>query len=178
MKKIILIIFNIVLFLSTAISQNFNVNYDFENTQQLNDWQQATSTDFSITATSPINGLRSLQHSSDNTSGAKQAICLPLNNIVLDQGTSIWMFKIKYDNPNPSGTNKFYVYLLSDKNYSGMIDPSGSNLNGYVFGVNYGSAADDIVRLWRIKNGTSSTILTTSLNGLHLNKYKYCYKDY
>ena len=172
MKKIILIIFNIVLFLSITISQNFNLNYDFENPQQLNDWQQATSTDFSITSTSPINGASSLQHNSDNTSGVKQAICLQFNNIVLDQGTSTWMFKIKYDNSNPSGSNKFYVYLMSDKNYAEMIDPSGSNLNGYVFGVNYGSATDDFVKIWRIKNGTGSTMLTTTMkwNSNHQNK--------
>lgn len=163
MKKIILIIFNIVLIFTNAIAQNFNTNYDFENTQQINDWQQATSSDFSITTTNSITGNSSLQHSSDNISGVKQAICLPFSNIVLDQGISSWMFKIKYDNPNPSGSNKFYIYLISDKNYTGMIDPSGTNLNGYVFGVNYGSATDDIVKIWRIKNGVSSTMLTTSL---------------
>lgn len=162
MKKIIYLFLIAIVCKVEIFSQTNTWSFDFENAEQINSWAQANVDDFSISDLTPINGSYSLKHTSPNTAGVKQSISFPLVGLQVDRDSTVWFFKIKYDNNNPSTSNKFYIWLYADKPYWAMTDPSGNNINGYVFGVNYGSTSDDIIKIWRIKNGSSSSSYTYS----------------
>jgi len=71
-----------------------------------------------------------------------------------------WQFQIRHAY-NPSSGNNWAVFLFSDKDYSQM-QPAGT-ANGYLIGVNY-TGSDDLLKLWKVSNGTASIVLQTDLN--------------
>jgi hypothetical protein len=134
------------------------ISYDFEDNNLVN-WMQSSENRWEISTTSPIGGLRSLKHAP--TSGAdKDRISINLPAWDASNGNIIWRFRVRH-RANPSGSNNWGVFLSCDKEATGMI--SGAGANGYVVGVNL-TGTDDILRLYRITNGTFTSILTSSVN--------------
>lgn len=111
------------------------------------DWEN--SEDF------PVSGNFSLKHrAGDGTS----YIYHPLNIADLNSDTIAWRMKLKNGNWDPSGTNKFWFFLTSDRNNL------SSGVNGYAVGMNF-TGTDDIVKLWRITDGiATATVISSTMD--------------
>lgn len=111
--------------------------------------------DWEISEESPISGSYSLKHLSGS---GTSYIYHPLEIANLNSDTVTWRLQLKNGNWDPSGTNKFWFYLISDQSNL------SSNVNGYAVGVNY-TGTDDLLKIWRITNGSvSATVLSSTLD--------------
>ncbi len=154
MRKLILLL---SLFFSVhSFGQFF---YNFED-NSINGWIQSESNHWAVTNVSPINGSYSLQHNYDATETDTDKIALFLNNIDLTKGSVTWKFRLRHGY-SPSGTNRWIVFIATD-NSVGEMYPGGT-INGYAVGVNY-NTTDDILRLYRIDNGSATEIINTGIN--------------
>jgi hypothetical protein len=128
------------------------ISDDFEH-GTLSGW--GNTGDWENSEESPVSGLFSLKHSSG--SGISY-IYHPLEIADLNANTITWRLQLKNGNWDPSGTNKFWFYLTSDQSNL------SSNVNGYALGVNF-TGTDDLLKIWRITNGTlSATVLSSTLD--------------
>lgn len=150
----------IIYFLFLSISPLFTVAqvvYDFES-GDIQGWLQVPTARWEISETSPISGLKSLKHAGTGTD--KDRISIPLPTWNGDAGTVTWRFKLRHGY-NPSSSNSWGVFIISDKDANGML--STGNPNGYAVGVNL-TGFDDLLKLYRVSNGTFTPIIATTLN--------------
>jgi hypothetical protein len=153
MKKLFLIFFLFPLFAVAQISD------DFEDGDPAG-WSENNPGHFAVTDIAPLGGTYSLQHSflTDVTDNYLDIISIPAGSLVPELGVMTWEFQVKYDNTNPSGSNKWNVFLYADNDISsGDI----SAVNGYVFGLNFGSITDDALYLRKVTNGAGSAVINT-----------------
>ncbi len=152
MKKLIFL-----LLMGLSIFSFAQISDDFES-GVLTNWSQ-TLNHFDVSDSLPINGSYSFHHVyfTDVTDNYKDTASCPIGNLNLTAGTTTWQFQIRYNNSNPSGTNNWNIFLMSDGDFSQM-----PTVNGYVIGVNYGSTTDDILTLKKVSNGTGYTVIQTS----------------
>ena len=108
----------------------------------------------------PLSGLYSLHQSFDNTQSGNDQIGISLLDLKPGSGITTWSFKVRHGY-NPSSSNSWGCFLMSDKDPSAMV-PMGT-VNGFVVGVNL-SGYDDTLRLWKIKNGTVYKVFSSGLN--------------
>ena len=149
----------LLIFLLLPFFANAQINDDFES-GDISDWTQNNVGHFVASTTGSINGTYSLQHDffTDVTDNYLDIVSIPAGSLVPELGNTTWEFQIKYDNTNPSGSNKWNVFLYSDLDISTEgIDA----VNGYVFGVNFGSITDDILYLRKVSGGTGSSVINT-----------------
>ena len=135
------------------------VTEDFEHTN-LDQWLQNETYRWDTSSIQPLSGRYSLHHIFDNTVSSHDQIILPFNTILLDSGTTTWLFSIRHGY-NPSSGNNWGVFLVSDVDPSELIP--GGNVNGYVLGVNF-TGSDDTLRLWKITGGDATDIAATTVN--------------
>ncbi len=147
-----------IFFLFLCIQATGQVFYDFEK-HSISDWKQYPSNRWEISDVSPISDSASLHHTFDNTDSDRDRISFSYERTLTGQPTT-WRFQVRYDY-NPSGSNNWGVYIVSDTTAPEM-HPSGA-VNGYLVGVNY-SGSDDLVKLWEITSGGGSEFINTSFN--------------
>jgi|GEM_PF-713419 len=135
----------------TCSESIFYFNENFENTN-LENW--FNSQDWQLSDFQAINGNFSLKHNSGN---GKSFISHKLQNIDFQQNT-IWRFKIKNGEWDPSSTNKFWFYLFANDSNLHSI-----TLNGYAVGVDF-SGSSDLLTLWKVQNGTPTSLITSNLD--------------
>lgn len=139
-----------------AISQT--INYDFED-GDLSAWTQSAEGLWKTSTSNAIEGTQSLNHAQVSGELADRiSVELPAWNG--NEGDITWRFKLRH-RVNPTSGNHWSVFLTSDKDAMGMIW-SGTP-NGYLVGVNL-TGYDDMLRLYRVDNGSFTPILTTSVN--------------
>ncbi len=96
-----------------------------------------------VNSESPLNGAYSLKHSYDNDASSCDRISF--HHDVTDLSKSItWEFIIQYPY-NPSSSNNWAVFLLSEKSAEFMTDDSENR--ALIFGVNY-NGSDDFLNLY------------------------------
>jgi hypothetical protein len=128
---------------------------DFED-GDLSGWTQDIAGNWANSTTTPITGTRSLKHNLSGVAATNYIYAQPQYNVSADK--TIWRFKLKNGNWDPSADNRFHVYLMA----SGS-DLKGS-VNGYAVGVNF-TGTDDLVKLWRITGGgIGATVLTSAVD--------------
>ncbi len=139
-------------------SQTDTISDDFED-GDISNWTQNVAATWDATTSSPISGSYSLQHTNAGGSGEEQ-ISIPFSGIEITLGITTWRFQVKHSF-NPSSQNNWAVFLFSDKDATEMYN--GGTANGYAVGVDF-TGSDDLIKLWRIDNGSLTEIITTSIN--------------
>lgn len=145
--------------LLTATCTNIfgQVTLDFED-GSLTGWTQKPLDRWQCSTTNPISGLASLHHSFDNTIASTDTIYRALPAWDVSKGDVTWRMLVKHGY-DPSSSNCWWIYLMADN----QVMPTTSGGSGYVVGVNLG-ASDDLLKLWRVDNGTPTAIITSTLN--------------
>lgn len=111
------------------------------------DWENSEET--------PISDNYSLKHS---IGSGTSYLYHHLSITDLNSDTISWRLQLKNGNWDPSGSNKFWFYLTSDRSNL------STGVNGYAVGVNF-TGTDDLLKLWRVTNGSvSATIISSSLD--------------
>ena len=153
MKKVILFLLFIPASVFSQVSDNFE-------TGNLKKWTESIAGHWKADSIGPLSGKYSLHHVYDNPAAGTDQIGIPVTNLEPSMGLTKWSFKIKHGY-DPSASNNWGVFLISDNEPLFMIP--GSKVNGFVIGVNL-TGYDDTLRLWKVKNGTLTTVLNTGIN--------------
>ena len=106
---------------------------DFES-GNLDHWTLNDPSHWDNSLFAPISGFRSLQH--HDIGAESESTAYAETPFTLATGTTAWRFSLKNGEWDPSGGNRFWVYL------TGLT-------NGYVVGINL-TGTDDRLTLWRI----------------------------
>ncbi len=136
-------------------SQVINDNFDDGN---ITGWIEGTSGDWISSTDLPITSSNSLKHNLSSTSGTSY-ISHSSSGINMGSEDIVWQFNLKNGNWDPSGSNKFWVYLTANES-----DLTSATVDGYAIGVNF-SGSTDLLTLWKVTNGAvDSSIITTTLD--------------
>ncbi|MEA1886385.1 MAG: lamin tail domain-containing protein [Bacteroidota bacterium] len=135
------------------------VNENFESGLTGN-WFQDPANRWSVDSLQNISGSFSLHHSFDNPGSGCDRIGIMINGLQPTASETSWQFKIRHSY-NPSSSNNWSFFLMSDQPPSGMI--AGGTTSGYALGVNL-RGYDDTLSLWKIVNGKVSEVFSTFLN--------------
>ena len=103
-----------------------------------------------------LSGNFSLCHIFDNSEAGTDQAGIRIDSLHPDEDTTRWSFLVRHG-CDPSSSNYWAVFLMSDSEPASMI--AGAGMNGYAAGVNL-TGFDDTLRLWKI-NGTSITVVAT-----------------
>jgi hypothetical protein len=147
------------LFIIIPVSLKGQIEDDFEDSSAAR-WIQSDYGRWEASAFSPLNGRYSLHHVYDNPDAGHDQVSIGYDALLLDSATAIWRFKIRHGY-NTSSNNNWGFFLVSDKNSSLMFP--GTNVNGYVLGVNY-TGNDDLVKLWKTTSGKAHELANTYFN--------------
>ncbi|HPP89774.1 lamin tail domain-containing protein [Tenuifilum sp.] len=148
----------VITFLTLLASLTFGqqvVTFNFES-GDLSEWSQKPENRWSISTNSPLSGSASLRHSFDNSIAYTDTIYRALPVWDIEKGDVTWRFLIRHGY-DPSASNSWWVYLMAND------EIANSNESGYAVGVNL-TGSDDLLKLWRIDNGSAQVILTSTLN--------------
>jgi hypothetical protein len=132
---------------------------NFESGSIIN-WVQSTEGRWKADTSESLSGSFSLHHIFDNPDAGTDVIGMPDNNLHLSEGLTRWSFLIRYGY-DPSSSNNWSVFLMSDTRPSDMI-PDGST-NGYAVGVNL-AGYDDTLRLWKVKGSILTPVINCGIN--------------
>lgn len=135
------------------------VVYNFES-GSLTGWLQVPDAHWQASSSTPLSGSYSLKHTFDNSASATDRISIALPSWNPNSGTITWQVKVRHGF-DPSASNRWWIYLMSDQDANQM--QTGGTTSGYVVGVNF-TGSDDLLKLWRVDNGTPQIILTSTLN--------------
>ena len=153
MRKVILLI----LFMPFQASGQILENFESGN---LVNWVQSQDGHWLADTTSGISGAFSLHHVFDNPNAGTDQTGIPVKNFHPEAGTAKWSFIIRYGY-DPSASNNWAVFLMSDSDPATMLPGAGTN--GFALGVNI-TGYDDTLRLWKV-NGTSiNTVVSSRIN--------------
>jgi len=153
MKKVILLAIFLPYMAFGQVIENFESG-NIEN------WVQSSDGHWSSDSSDCISGRFSLHHSYDNNNAGSDQIGTLISNLHVSEGLTRWSFLIRHGY-NPSTSNNWSVFLLSDSKPSDMIVNSATN--GFVLGINL-SGSDDTLRLWKLKNGQLTTVANSHIN--------------
>jgi len=126
----------------------------FEN-GNLDNW--SNTDDWTTSSSNSINGSYSLKHNLSGTSG-ESFISHPMVNVSYNSGTVVWKMILKNGNWDPTSTNKFGFYLMSNNE-----DLTSASTSGYAVGVNF-SGSDDLLKLWKITNNSFTELISSSFD--------------
>ncbi|NJO87781.1 MAG: hypothetical protein HC831_01615 [Chloroflexia bacterium] len=137
------------IFAKEATSELFD---DFEDGdlagwENISDWVNSTI--------EPINGAHSLKHNLSDVTGISY-LSHNLAGLDLNIKSVVWRFNLKNGDWDPSGTNKFWFYLLANEN-----NLTSSTIDGYAVGVDF-SGTDDLLTLWKVTDGVAEQALIAS----------------
>jgi len=153
MNKVILLVFLMPLPALGQIMENFESG-------NLSGWIQSPEGRWNTDNLNPVSGLFSLHHSYDNPDAGSDRIGLAVKNLHPEKGTVKWNFTVRHGY-DPSASNNWALFLMSDS------DPEPAQniptLNGYAVGVNQ-TGYDDTLRLWKVKGGIYSTVVSSGIN--------------
>jgi len=135
------------------------ISEDFES-GLTGEWLQSGNQRWEADSVFTINGKFTLHHSFDNPESGCDQTGIGINGLKPSLSETKWKFKIRHAY-NPSSSNNWSFFLLSDKP-PGEMRPGGS-VSGYTIGVNL-TGYDDTLCLWKIKNGSVSRVISTSIN--------------
>ena len=156
-KNYFLKFFLSIFYIFTVISYSQVINDDFED-GSISGWIEGTSSDWTNSTSSPITGLRSLKHNLSSTTG-ESYIYHDISSLDLSPQNISWQFNLANENWDPSGSNRFWVYLTANE-----TDLSSYTVDGYAVGVNL-TGSSDILTLYKVTNRSSVTaIVSSSLN--------------
>ena len=108
--------------------------------------------DWEISDEQPITGNYSLKHA---TGSGISYMYHPLLIPDLDSDSLTWRLTMKNGNWDPSSSNKFWFFLVSDR-YN--LSEAAS---GYAVGVNL-SGSDDLLKLYRVTGGSVASVVISS----------------
>jgi hypothetical protein len=123
-------------------------------------WTQSTEGHWKADTTASLSGRFSLHHIFDNPDAGIDRIGIPLKNLHPSLGTTRWSFLVRHGY-DPSSSNNWSVFLMSDGAPSGISADSG--INGYVIGVNL-TGSDDTLRLWKVKGNLITSVINCRIN--------------
>lgn len=123
-------------------------------------WIQTPEGRWNTDNTSTISGSLSLHHTFDNPGTGNDLIGLSLRNLHPDEGTVSWSFMIRHGT-DPSSTNSWAVYLMSDKDPPSLT--GNREANGFLVGINQ-TGSDDTLKLWKVKEGIMTTVISGRIN--------------
>ncbi|MCB8963864.1 MAG: lamin tail domain-containing protein [Bacteroidales bacterium] len=152
MKRLFTLILTV---LSLTVIGQININFEVDD---LTGWTQKPTGRWQASTASPLAGARSLKHTFNNNTSTTDSIYYPLPTWDVTTGDVTWRMLIRYGN-DPSTSNSWWVYLMSD---GATITTPGTG-SGYAVGVNL-TGSDDLLKIWRVTNGTPQIILTSTLN--------------
>ena len=153
MKRLTLIILLIPVLLQAQLY------FDFESGIPAN-WKQSRDSAWGISEENPLSGRYSLWHRLDDSVSSADRISFPYDSLILDGETTSWEFILRHAY-TPSSSNKWAVFLLSDRNEQQMIP--GGEAGAIILGVNF-TGSDDILKLWRTEKGHAEILAETSVN--------------
>jgi hypothetical protein len=137
------------LFKATSRGEGVLILEDFDQ-GTLSGWGNIA--DWELSDEQAISGNYSLKHA---TGSGFSYIYHPLLIPDLDSDSLTWRLTIKNGNWDPSSSNKFWFFLVSDRyNLS-------EGANGYAVGVNF-SGSDDLLKLYRVTGGSVSSVVISS----------------
>ncbi len=125
---------------------------DFES-GNLSQWTLDAAGMWENSASNPIVGARSLRHNRSKVASTNFIVAPVACNAAADR--TLWRFILRNGNFDPSGNNKFFVYLMADR--ADLLGP----VNGYAVGVNL-TGTDDKLKIWRVANGAVAGPVATS----------------
>ncbi|MDR2651061.1 MAG: lamin tail domain-containing protein [Prevotellaceae bacterium] len=149
----------LILVLSFSISLNAQIAENFES-QNIEYWKQTPENRWAASQTDALEGNFSLKHAFDNTATGHDRISIPVENIDVEAGDITWKFLVRHGY-NPSSSNYWATFLMSDKDAEMMMKDSA--VNAYAIGVNL-VGSSDFIYLYKITNGTVSQLLNTNIN--------------
>ena len=132
---------------------------NFENGLSDN-WEQSIPSRWSADSSGALSGKFSLHHTFDNSESGTDRTGIPISDLHAAEGTTTWSFLIRHGY-DPSSSNNWIVYLMSDVSPSAMS--SGTGTKGYVIGVNL-TGYDDTLRLWKIKDNDITVVVNCHVN--------------
>jgi hypothetical protein len=133
--------------------------FDFES-GLLNAWKHSREAAWSVSQVGSLAGDFSLWHSRDDSLAGNDRISFAYDSLVTQGFATRWQFALRHGY-NPSSSNKWAVYLLSDEDQRAMM-PGGA-AKGIVLGVNF-KGSDDMLKLWKTDAGLPEIIAETNLN--------------
>lgn len=148
----------LLLFFISSICKS-QVSYDFES-GVISEWLQVPDAHWQASTTSPINGTYSLRHAYNSSVDATDRVSVALPSWNPGSGDITWRIKIRHG-WDPSGSNRWWVFLMCDKDANQMA--IGGTCSGYAVGVNV-TGSDDLLKIYRFDNGTPQIVLTSTLN--------------
>jgi len=146
-------------FLILPVLVSAQIRYDFEN-RDLSCWFMQADSAWDASAQSPVTGEYSLKHVRDNPQSGSDMICLPIDSLRPEQGTTRWQFALKHGY-DPSQANRWAVYLVSD--HTSLTYDEFSEISAIAITLDH-NTSDDIVRLLRIDKGDVFEIINTGIN--------------
>ena len=136
-------------------AQEINDNFDDGD---ITGWTESTAGHWVSSTTNPIIGTHSLKHNLSSVSGSSY-ISQSISGVDFTTEDATWQFNIKNGNWDPSGGNKFWIYLAANE-----ANLSSASVDGYAIGVNLTGSSDDIT-LWKVTNGSADeAVISTSID--------------
>ncbi len=132
------------------------ISDDFED-GNLDGW--GNTTDWMNSDIEPISGSRSLKHGLSGVA-ANSYIYRDLSSISLNAKSVTWQFNLKNGAWDPSGTSKFWFYLLANES-----DLNSLTVDGYAVGIDF-VGTDDLLKIWKVTDGVAiePAIVESSFN--------------
>ena len=153
MKKVILL----ALLMPHVVFGQIIENFEGGN---IVNWIESIQGHWKADTTASLSGRFSLHHIFDNPDAGIDRIGIPLKNLHPSQGLTRWSFLVRHGY-DPSSSNNWSVFLMSDSGPSGLSADGGTN--GYAIGVNF-IGSDDTLRLWKVKGNLITSILNCRIN--------------
>ena len=154
MKRTLLILILLLpILLDAQIAENFE-------SLNISEWKQVPENRWAASETDALEGKISLKHIFDNSIADKDRISIPVENIDVSADTVAWRFVLRHGY-NPTATNFWTAYIMSDKDAEMMM--KDSTINAYAVGVNL-NASNDLLCLYKITNGVASVLINTNIN--------------
>ncbi|MCX6255061.1 MAG: lamin tail domain-containing protein, partial [Bacteroidia bacterium] len=153
MKKVILLALLMPYMAFGQIVENFESG-------SIVNWVQSSEGRWKADTIESISGRFSLHHVFDNPDAGTDRIGIPVMNLHPSLGLTRWSFLIRHGY-DPSSSNNWSVFLMSDTKPSAMSMDGGTN--GFVLGVNL-TGYDDTLRLWKVKSNIVNTVIDCRIN--------------
>jgi len=153
MKKVILLAILMPYMAFGQIVENFESG-------GVNNWLQSTEGRWNADTTASLSGRFSLHHIFDNPDAGTDRIGIQVKTLHPSQGITRWSFIIRHGY-DPSSTNNWSVFLMSDTEPAAMSPDGGTN--GFAIGVNL-TGYDDTLRLWKVKGNALTTVINSGIN--------------
>ncbi|MFZ4783855.1 MAG: DUF3244 domain-containing protein [Flavobacteriales bacterium] len=122
-------------------------------------WTGYGNGSWSANNTGALTGTYSIRHSNTGANGISH-VATSANNASMAGVNTTWRFNMNFFNLDPSGGNKWQVYLAANN-----TDFFGTTTNGYALGVDPTlTVPSDTLCLWRVTNGVYTRIITTDID--------------